>query len=201
MGPCRGSCGLALPAEPAIDGVPAPVFRRHVVPRRAAPEPPEYAVDDRAVLIGRSISAPVLALDRQHVLQDAPFRLGEIASAQACLQKAALNQSYGASSIRSTEAGFAGVRRRWYLRLMEHRPGYNALMHEVCVERGWCGGGVDGNPSHVDDLIPEHGSVTADRFVDRLFHGGRYGSECRDAFIRHMGHDTVDASSPAWATD
>ncbi len=33
-----------------------------------------------------------------------------------------------------------------------------ARMHEVCVERDWCGGIVDGRPSHVDDLIPDKGS-------------------------------------------
>lgn len=91
--------GLAPPTEPSIDGVPAAVFGRHVAPWRATPEPPEYAVDDRAVLLGTPATAPVLTLDRQQVRQDAPFRLSEIAPAQACLQKTALNQP---TVIRST---------------------------------------------------------------------------------------------------
>jgi len=53
--------------------------------------------------------------------------------------------------------------------LMEKKPRYNALMYEVCVGRGWCGGIVNGQPSHVDDFIPESGPVTADQFVDWLF--------------------------------
>ena len=97
--------------------------------------------------------------------------------------------------------------------LMEQRSGYDALMHEVCVERGWCGGIVDGRPSHVDDLIPERGPVTADQFIDWLFMADgmdphaeptkwrEHKKGLRDAFIRHMGHDTVDASSLKWALD
>lgn len=48
--------------------------------------------------------AAVLALDRQQILQDAPVRLGEIASAQAYLQKAALNQSarFASSTLRAS---------------------------------------------------------------------------------------------------
>lgn len=52
---------------------------------------------------------------------------------------------------------------------MEQRSGYDALMHEVCVKHGWWDGIVNGRPSHVHDLIPEPGPITADRFVDWLF--------------------------------
>ena len=82
--------------EPPIDDVPAAIFGRHVAPRCAATEPPENAVDDRTVL---ARAACLLRLDGQQALQNAPFGFGEIASAQACLQKAALNQSYGHTSI------------------------------------------------------------------------------------------------------
>src|ERR1700761_3284580 len=84
--------GLAPASEPAIDRVPATVFGRNVAPWRSAPEPPQYAVDDRTVPLGPSASATVLRLDRQQVLQHAPFRFREIAPAQTCLQKTALNQ-------------------------------------------------------------------------------------------------------------
>ncbi len=111
------------------------------------------------------------------------------------------------------QEGFAGVRGCWYLKLMEQRSGYDALMHEVCVERGWCGGIVDGRPSHVDDFIPRHGLVIADQFVDWLFIADgldpkdeptkwrEHKQGLRDAFIRHMGSDAVDASSLKWALD
>jgi hypothetical protein len=63
---------------------------------------------------------------------------------------------------------------------MTGNPNYNALMHDVCVGRGWCGGIVNGQPSHVDHLIPEAGPVSAEQFVD------------------HMGADVVDASALKW---
>lgn len=115
--------------------------------------------------------------------------------------------------MRLPEAGFAGARGSWCLRLMKQRSGYDALMHEVCVERGRCGGIVDGRPSHVDDLIPEEGPVTANQFVVWLFMADgmlphaeqaklrEHKQGLRDAFIRHMGHDTIDAPSLKRALD
>ena len=67
--------------KPPIDGVPTAVFGRHIAPRRSAAEPPEYAVEDRTVLLGWSSSTTVLGLDRQQVLQDTPFCFGEVAPA------------------------------------------------------------------------------------------------------------------------
>ncbi len=59
--------------------------RVHVV---ATPAPQlESWLKDTFVGAGRQ----GFAIDRQQVLQDAPFRLGEIAPAPACLQKTALN--------------------------------------------------------------------------------------------------------------
>ncbi len=46
--------------------------------------------------------AAVLRVDRQQALENTPFCFGEIASAQTCLQKAALNQSSWVRSIAST---------------------------------------------------------------------------------------------------
>lgn len=43
-------------------------------------------------------SAKVFRFDGQQVPQNAPFRFSEIASAQACLQKAALNQPFHSTS-------------------------------------------------------------------------------------------------------
>ena len=91
--------GFTPSPEPTIDAVPTAVFGRHVAPRSTAPKPPEDAVDDRAVLLGRPASTTVRGLDGQQTLQNAPFRFGEIAPAQACLQKEALNQPYGTTSI------------------------------------------------------------------------------------------------------
>ena len=88
---------------------------------------------------------------------------------------------------------------------MAQEVSYNALMHEVCVERGWCGSVVDGVPLHVDEFIPEGGLVTAEQFVDWLFRAEGIAPDAepakwrphkeglRNAFILHMGGDAVDA--------
>ena len=86
-------------------------------------------------------------------------------------------------------------------------PNYNALMHEVCVGRGWCGGIVNDKPSHVDDFIPETGLVSAEQFIEWLFQAdgvdpssepdkwAKHKDALREAFVRHMGADVVDASA------
>ena len=83
-------------------------------------------------------------------------------------------------------------------------------MQEVCVERGWCGGLVQGQPSHVDDFLPEAGPVTAEQFVEWLFQAegvdpssdpakwGKHKDGLREAFVRHMGGNMVDASALKW---
>jgi hypothetical protein len=96
---------------------------------------------------------------------------------------------------------------------MSGSKNYENLMHEVCVEKGWCGGVVDGKPTHVDDFIPESGRVTAEQFVDWLFRADgmdpfvelekwqKHKDGLTDAFIRHMGADVVDASMLNWPSD
>lgn len=90
---------------------------------------------------------------------------------------------------------------------------YNSLMHEVCVQRGWCGGIVDDKPSHVEDFIPATGTVSAAQFVDWLFLAdGVDPNEAPEkwqshkdglvaAFVRHMGADVVEASRLKWDLD
>ncbi|WP_145609444.1 hypothetical protein [Nitrospirillum amazonense] len=90
------------------------------------------------------------------------------------------------------------------------KPGFNALIHEVCVGRGWCGSVVDNQPRHVSMFIPESGPVTADQFVDWLFLAEGidlledvskwqpHKDALRDIFIRHMGADVVDAHKLKW---
>jgi 2-haloacid dehalogenase len=97
--------------------------------------------------------------------------------------------------------------RRGYFR---DEPGFNALMEDCCVGWGWCGGIVDGEPSHVDMFIPESGPVSAYQFVDWLFEAegvdwtgdpdkwGKHRDGLREVFIRHMKSETVDASALKW---
>lgn len=87
---------------------------------------------------------------------------------------------------------------------MSEQVAFDALMHEVCVERGWCGSVVGGEPSHVTDFLPESGEVTADQFVMWLFAAdgidpsndpARWQTHydvLREAFVRHMGGDRAE---------
>lgn len=96
---------------------------------------------------------------------------------------------------------------------MAEKPGYNALMHECCVGRGWCGSVVDGKPLHVDMFIPDSGPVTADQFADWIFAAEgvdpmanaekwqEHADGLRDAFVRHMGSAIVDARALKWDQD
>jgi hypothetical protein len=99
------------------------------------------------------------------------------------------------------------------LERMSGSTNYNSLMHEVCVERGWCGSILDGKPTHVDDFIPANGTVSAAQFVDWLFladgmdpnaEPARWQAHkegLRAVFVRHMGSDVVDASRLKWELD
>ena len=94
----------------------------------------------------------------------------------------------------------------------EHAPRtrFEALVHEVCVERGWCGGALEGRPCHVTDFIPENGPVAADQFVDWLFMADgmdptaepekwqQHKEDLRHAFVRHMENVVVDARRLRW---
>lgn len=93
--------GLAPSTEPAIDRVPVTVFGRHIAPRDATAHPPEDAIDDRAVVLWSAPAPTVCGLYRQQPFQNAPFRFGKIAPAQACPQKIALNQPLGFASTAS----------------------------------------------------------------------------------------------------
>ncbi len=96
---------------------------------------------------------------------------------------------------------------------MKVKPGFDALMHEVCVGMGWCGGIVDDKPCHVRDFIPDEGTVSADQFVDWLFRADNldpyakleiwqpHKDMLRAAFVKHMGSDVVDARALRYDLD
>ena len=93
---------------------------------------------------------------------------------------------------------------------MSGNPDYNARMHDVCVGRGWCGGIANGEPSHVDYLIPEAGRVSAEQSFEWLFQAEgldpssepakwqKHKDGLGEPFVRHMGADLVDASALNW---
>jgi hypothetical protein len=96
---------------------------------------------------------------------------------------------------------------------MSGSKNYNSLMHEVCVGLGWCGGIVDGKPTHVDDFIPATGTVSAAQFVNWLFLADEVDPNAEPekwqshkdgllaAFVRHMGADEVEAFRLKWNLD
>ena len=85
----------------------------------STPKPPKDVVDDRAALFGPSASATVLWLERQQVLHNALFRLGEIGSAQSFPPKLALKKSVPCASIAFAlwDIGASARERHWIFRL------------------------------------------------------------------------------------
>ena len=87
---------------------------------------------------------------------------------------------------------------------------FDRLMREVCVERGWCGGIVDGKPKHVTDFLPTEGAVSAEQFAHWLFEADGVDPDedrmkwqphfdsLKKAFVRHFGANEVDVSHLNW---
>jgi hypothetical protein len=83
---------------------------------------------------------------------------------------------------------------------MARPSAYDQLLHHVCVDLGFCGSVVDGQPRRVDLLVPQSGTVTANQFADLVFTAEgvvleRFREPLHDAFRRFLGSDVVDARS------
>jgi hypothetical protein len=83
-----------------------------------------------------------------------------------------------------------------------HASPYQKLLWSLCVELGFCGGIVNGEPTHVSDLLPADGLITAKAFADLAIRaeGGwatveegrlRWGDTLEAKFIEHMGGAVV----------
>jgi hypothetical protein len=93
--------GTPSPKTP-VDRVPVAVLLRHVAPGRTGAQPPENAIDDVAIVLGRAPPSALsrFSLNRQQNPQDTPLDLAQIAAAQGCLlESAALNQNEILTSI------------------------------------------------------------------------------------------------------
>ena len=87
--------GTPAPEAP-IDRVPVALFLRDIAPRRTRAQPPQDAIDDVSVVLGRPTPPAFagFAFNRQQHLQDTPLDPRQIAAAQGCLlESAALNQN------------------------------------------------------------------------------------------------------------
>ncbi|MEO0894644.1 MAG: hypothetical protein AAFY35_18765 [Pseudomonadota bacterium] len=82
---------------------------------------------------------------------------------------------------------------------------YEALLHDVCVRLGFCGGMVDGKPSHVSDFIPDEGSVSAKQFSNWVFLAEGMEEplsqpfidmkrDIERLFVKHLSAEAVDVS-------
>lgn len=82
------------------------------------------------------------------------------------------------------------------------RADYDKLLNHVCVELGFCGSVANDQPLHVDQFLPDTGTLTAEDFADALFKAEgldpegstarKFRSEVRDAFVRHIGVPAID---------
>lgn len=130
--------GFAPTPKPPVDRIPVAVFGRNITPRRAAPKPPKYSVDDRSALLGSLASPSVCRLNRQQIHQNAPFCFTQIAPAQARLQKEALNQADRTVSTNSSTpprvpSGFLRCCCSWAV--SQGAPGFYALRVAVPPSR------------------------------------------------------------------
>lgn len=88
-------------------------------------------------------------------------------------------------------------------RALTEACGFDALLDEVCITWGFCGGVVRGEHRHVTDYIPKTGIVTVDQFIGWVFEAQgadikarkweRHKAALREAFIALMGAEAVDA--------
>lgn len=87
-----------------------------------------------------------------------------------------------------------------------HPTPFDLLLWDVCVRLGFCGGLVNGNPTHVTDLLPDVGMVTAEEFAKLAItaEGGpqsspdkqlRWVTALADAFVEHLGTASAPAES------
>ena len=94
---------------------------------------------------------------------------------------------------------------------MTTKPGYDALMEQVCVGFGLCGCIKNGRPLHVRHFIPSAGPVSADQFAEWVFLADNINpnldkwqklkGRVRQAFVHQMGSETVDATLLRWSDE
>jgi hypothetical protein len=73
---------------------------------------------------------------------------------------------------------------------------FDRLLWDICVNLGFCGGLMNGEPTHVSDLIPEAGVLGAAAFADLVIRADGGGpTRLRQAleakFVEHLGVPVV----------
>lgn len=80
---------------------------------------------------------------------------------------------------------------------------FERLSYDICVNGGWCGGIVNGEPTHVYDLLPETGPITGREFAELAMRADGWPEETpfeekhlrwlEGRFIEHVGSNSVNA--------
>ncbi|MCJ2185171.1 hypothetical protein MTR62_21140, partial [Novosphingobium sp. 1949] len=80
---------------------------------------------------------------------------------------------------------------------------FRQLSWDICVNGGWCGGIVDGNPTTVDDLLPRTGRISARKFAELTMVADGWPNDeqleekylrwLQAKFVQHVGANSVDA--------
>jgi len=84
-----------------------------------------------------------------------------------------------------------------------HPSPFDRLSWDICVNGGWCGGIVDGNPTTVEDLLPRTGAVNARQFAELALRADgwpedeafedKHLSWLQARFVYHLGAESVNA--------
>lgn len=84
-----------------------------------------------------------------------------------------------------------------------HPSLFDRLSWDICVNGGWCGGIVDGNPTTVDNLLPRTGEVSSQQFAELTMRadGWPEGEQLEEKhlrwlqakFVEHVGAESADA--------
>lgn len=82
---------------------------------------------------------------------------------------------------------------------------FDLLLWHICVGSGWCGGIVGGVPTHVTDLLPKSGTVTARQFAELAIRADgwpdgepfeeKHLHQLETAFITRMGAASAEAEA------
>jgi hypothetical protein len=66
-----------------------------------------------------------------------------------------------------------------------HALPISRLLWDICVQLGFCGGIVEGKPTHVQDLIPGSGFISAQAFAELAISAEGGEPETDEARLRH----------------
>lgn len=83
-----------------------------------------------------------------------------------------------------------------------HPSPFSRLLWDICVNLGFCGGLVKGEPTHVSDLLPEAGPIGAEAFADLVLGAEgdepfadearlRWRARLAAKFVEHLGAPAV----------